>query len=39
MFAHELHVRPWELDRLTVDEVRQAIAEFDRMIAESNRHR
>lgn len=37
MWAHELHVRPWELDLLTVDQVRQGIAEFDRMIAERNK--
>lgn len=37
MWAKELNVRPWELDLLTVDQVRQGISEFGRLIAERNK--
>lgn len=37
MWAHELNVRPWELDLLTVDQVRQGISEFERLIAERSK--
>lgn len=38
-FAAELGIKPWELGLLTTDQVRQAVAEFERQQAEYERTR
>ncbi len=35
MFASELHIPPWQIERLTVAQVRTAVAQFERQQAEA----